>query len=80
MCRVQMNCFDTISGPSYYIGHFRIDRVAGPGVGGFIYYNTATSGLAVAVAISGTTFKLQVAESVGHLVNVDGLVKYEAIW
>lgn len=79
-CRVRMNCFDTISGPSYWTGHFYISRTPGPGVGGFINYTDATTGLAVSVAVAGTVFKLQVAESVGHLVLTDGLVRYEAHW
>lgn len=77
-CRALVNCYDTTSGLTYWRGQFRLVRTPGPGVTGFIWYSDATSGLAFSLAFTGTTCKLQVAESVGHLVLVDGIVHYEA--
>lgn len=79
-CRLTMNCYDTVSGLTYWTGHFSITRTPGPGVGGLLYYVDSTTGLTVSIVVVGTVFKLQVAESVTHLTLTDGLVKYEAHW
>jgi hypothetical protein len=79
-CRARVNCYDTTSGLSYWTGHWRWTRTPGPGVGGFIYYSDATSGLTFAIATSSTTAKIQVTETVGHLVLVDGEAEYEVRW
>jgi hypothetical protein len=77
-CRALVNCEDAVSGLTYWRGQFRFVRTPGPGLSGLIWYSDSTSGLTFSLAFTGTTCKLQVAESVGHTVNVDGIVHYEA--